>query len=142
MAAEQYFPGLEGVIAGETAVATIEGGLRYRGYPIEQLADDASFRRYERLDLDGRPAVLMDAPPDTQPLGPFIAIAAALAREHRRPVSEDNPFLAWERQVSDGITAWLEDAAVVEVMLNPDGRLWVDQLADGLIDTLLLPNEF
>lgn len=34
-----------------------------------------------------------------------------------------------------GIAAWLEDAGVVEVMLNPDGRLWVDRLADGLSDT-------
>ena len=34
-----------------------------------------------------------------------------------------------------GIAAWLKDAGVVEVMLNPDGRLWVDRLADGLSDT-------
>src|SRR5579885_58948 len=33
------------------------------------------------------------------------------------------------------IASWLEDPAVVEVMLNPDGRLWVDCLAEGLTDT-------
>jgi P-type conjugative transfer ATPase TrbB len=33
------------------------------------------------------------------------------------------------------IAAWLEDPTVVEVMLNPDGRLWVDRLTDGLADT-------
>lgn len=33
------------------------------------------------------------------------------------------------------IAAWLEDPAVVEVMLNPDGRLWVDRLGDGLVET-------
>ena len=33
------------------------------------------------------------------------------------------------------VTAWLEDPAVVEVMLNPDGRLWLDRLSDGLADT-------
>jgi Flp pilus assembly CpaF family ATPase len=33
------------------------------------------------------------------------------------------------------ITAWLEDPAIVEVMLNPDGRLWIDRLAEGLADT-------
>ena len=33
------------------------------------------------------------------------------------------------------IAAWLEDPSVVEVMLNPDGRLWVDRLTEGLIDT-------
>ena len=30
------------------------------------------------------------------------------------------------------IAAWLEDPAVIEVMLNPDGRLWVDRLGEGL----------
>ena len=33
------------------------------------------------------------------------------------------------------IAAWLEDPAIVEVMLNPDGRLWVDRLTGGLVDT-------
>jgi type IV secretion system protein VirB11 len=33
------------------------------------------------------------------------------------------------------IAAWLEDPAIVEVMLNPDGRLWVDRLSNGLADT-------
>jgi len=33
------------------------------------------------------------------------------------------------------ITRLLEDPAVVEVMLNPDGRLWVDRLSEGLCDT-------
>ena len=33
------------------------------------------------------------------------------------------------------IAGWLEDPAVVEVMLNPDGRLWIDRLAGGLRDT-------
>ena len=33
------------------------------------------------------------------------------------------------------IAGWLEDPAIVEVMLNPDGRLWVDRLTDGVADT-------
>jgi type IV secretion system protein TrbB len=33
------------------------------------------------------------------------------------------------------IAGWLEDASIVEVMLNPDGRLWVDRLTGGLEDT-------
>jgi type IV secretion system protein TrbB len=33
------------------------------------------------------------------------------------------------------ITAFLEDPAVVELMLNPDGRLWVDRLGVGRSDT-------
>jgi P-type conjugative transfer ATPase TrbB len=33
------------------------------------------------------------------------------------------------------IAAWLDDPVIVEVMLNPDGRLWVDRLSGGLADT-------
>ena len=31
--------------------------------------------------------------------------------------------------------AFLEDPGIVEVMLNPDGRLWIDRLSGGLEDT-------
>jgi type IV secretion system protein TrbB len=33
------------------------------------------------------------------------------------------------------IAAFLEDPGIVEVMLNPDGRLWIDRLSTGLADT-------
>ena len=33
------------------------------------------------------------------------------------------------------IARFLEDPAVIEVMLNPDGRLWIDRLSSGLADT-------
>ena len=33
------------------------------------------------------------------------------------------------------IARFLEDASVVEVMLNPDGRIWIDRLSEGLADT-------
>jgi type IV secretion system protein VirB11 len=33
------------------------------------------------------------------------------------------------------ISAWLEDPSVIEVMLNPDGRLWVDRLGEGISET-------
>ena len=33
------------------------------------------------------------------------------------------------------IATWLEDPVVVEVMLNPDGHLWIDRLTEGLADT-------
>lgn len=42
------------------------------------LAGDASFRRYERIALDGRKAVLMDAPPPHEDVRPFVAIARHL----------------------------------------------------------------
>ncbi|MCP3387743.1 P-type conjugative transfer ATPase TrbB [Bradyrhizobium sp. CCGB12] len=33
------------------------------------------------------------------------------------------------------IARFLEDPSIVEVMLNPDGRLWIDRLSNGLMDT-------
>ena len=33
------------------------------------------------------------------------------------------------------IAAFLEDPSIVEVMLNPDGRLWIDRLSGGLEDS-------
>jgi citrate synthase len=52
-ATEVYSPGLEGVIAGETAVSTVTGGLRYRGYPVGELAEKASFEEVAYLLLHG-----------------------------------------------------------------------------------------
>lgn len=33
------------------------------------------------------------------------------------------------------IAEWLDDPVIVEIMLNPDGRLWVDRLGAGIADT-------
>src|SRR5689334_17910559 len=45
-----YSPGLEGVIAGETTISTIEGGLRYRG---GELATNCTFDEVAFLLLYG-----------------------------------------------------------------------------------------
>ena len=55
---EQYYPGLEGVISNETAIANIEGkegqgGLEYRGYQIEELAGHVSYEETAYLLLHG-----------------------------------------------------------------------------------------
>jgi citrate synthase len=55
---DQYRPGLEGVIANETAIANIEGkegagGLEYRGYRIEDLAETVSYEETAFLLLHG-----------------------------------------------------------------------------------------
>jgi 2-methylcitrate synthase len=52
MSNETYSPGLAGVIAGETAIACVDQGkLLYRGYPIENLAEVASFEEVAFLLL-------------------------------------------------------------------------------------------
>src|SRR3954463_15809689 len=57
-AADQYYPGLEGVIASESAIANLEGkegsgGLEYRGYRIEDLAGAVSYEETAFLLLHG-----------------------------------------------------------------------------------------
>lgn len=37
--------------------------------------------------------------------------------------------------LGNSIAAWLDDPTVIEVMLNPDGRLWLDRLGEGISDT-------
>ena len=51
-----YSPGLEGVLAGETALCRVDegaGGLRYRGYAVSDLADQATFEEVAHLLLFG-----------------------------------------------------------------------------------------
>ncbi len=73
MSEQLYRPGLEGVIAGETAISTIENGLRYRGYGVEDLADNATFDETAYLLLHGEL-------PDTERLAAFQERIAAAAK--------------------------------------------------------------
>lgn len=50
----------------------------WEGAEIRPLAGDASFRRYFRVHKDGETAVLMDAPPAHEDIGPFLKIAGHL----------------------------------------------------------------
>jgi aminoglycoside/choline kinase family phosphotransferase len=50
----------------------------WAGAEILPLAGDASFRRYFRVVHGDRQAVLMDAPPEHEDVGPFLAIAEHL----------------------------------------------------------------
>ncbi len=80
---EVYHPGLEGVIACETAISNIQGRdgtgvLEYRGYRIEDLAAHASFEEAAFLLLHG------DLPNRTQ-LQDFEA-RLRLARELPEPL--------------------------------------------------------
>ena len=50
--------------------------------PIANIApasNDASFRRYFRVDVGGISRIVMDAPPELEDCGPFIRVAGALA---------------------------------------------------------------
>src|SRR5438132_365004 len=75
---EIYSPGLEGVIAGETAISTITGGLRYCGYPVTELAEHATFEEVAYLLLYGEL-------PNSKQLGEFKQRVAA-ARKIPEPL--------------------------------------------------------
>jgi len=51
MTQELYHPGLNGVIAGETEICKLDGGLQYRGYCLHDLAEKASFLEVAHLLL-------------------------------------------------------------------------------------------
>lgn len=57
-----------------------------------------------------------------------------LATHHRREAIQRGARML-RTALGPAIARYLEDPAVVEVMLNPDGRLWVDRLSEGLADT-------
>lgn len=72
----------------------------------QPLADDASFRRYERLTRGDERAVLMDAPPEFEDVGPFVAIAEhlqtiGLAAPVVLAQDRDNGFLLLEDMGDD-----------------------------------------
>lgn len=50
----------------------------WEGADIRPLAGDASFRRYFRVHRGGDTAVLMDAPPPHEDVGPFLKVASHL----------------------------------------------------------------
>ena len=78
--APTYSPGLEGVIAGETAISSVEDGLRYRGYPVTELAEQCTFDEVAYLLLCG------DLPTKTQ-LDQFLTRVSA-ARRLTQPIRD------------------------------------------------------
>jgi aminoglycoside/choline kinase family phosphotransferase len=65
----------------ERALAAQQWALEQSGWPDAGFAAasaDASFRRYFRLSRDAASRIVMDAPPDREPLDAFIDVAARL----------------------------------------------------------------
>lgn len=52
----------------------------WRDTGLQPLSQDASFRRYFRLEGGPRPAMLMDAPPPQEDVQPFVTVARHLRR--------------------------------------------------------------
>ena len=58
-----------------------------------------------------------------------------MAASHQRSEASLRGARMLRTALGPAIAGFLEDPTVVEVMLNPDGRLWIDRLSEGLSDT-------
>lgn len=84
------------------------------GATISSLANDASFRRYLRVQLNDRSAVLMDAPPSHEDIRPFIHIARhlkclGLSAPDILAADEDHGFLLLEDFGNETFSRLLND---------------------------------
>ena len=112
MSEPSYHPGLEGVVAGETAISTIAGGsgLRYRGYAIEDLAREASFEEVAYLILHGEL-------PTSEALSDFGGRLAAAATppqeilEFMRSLPRNTPIMDFLRTAASGLAHFDPEAA-------------------------------
>ncbi|MEO3414997.1 P-type conjugative transfer ATPase TrbB [Roseovarius sp. CAU 1744] len=58
-----------------------------------------------------------------------------MAEAVRKPEAMARGARMLRTALGPAIAGFLEDPMIVEVMLNPDGRLWIDRLSEGLSDT-------
>ena len=58
-----------------------------------------------------------------------------MAEAARKPEAMARGARMLRTALGPAIARFLEDPMIVEVMLNPDGRLWIDRLSEGLFDT-------
>ncbi len=58
-----------------------------------------------------------------------------MAVSHRQSEAVSRGARMLRTALGPAIAGFLEDPEIVEVMLNPDGRLWIDRLSEGLSDT-------
>lgn len=84
----------------------------WEGAEIRPLAGDASFRRYFRVHRGAETAVLMDAPPEHEDIGPFLSVAGHLLDRGFKPprplaVDRAQGLLLLEDFGDDRVGPWL-----------------------------------
>ena len=111
MSSKSYSPGLEGVIAGETAISTVaDQGLTYRGYPVGELIEKTSFDEVAYLLLYG------DLPTESELKG--FQSRVAMARRLPEPL---HPLFA-------GLPKWTPPLDVVRTAVSILGHFDQDRL--------------
>ena len=95
-ASAQFAKGLEGIVAGETSICSLEqGGLLYRGYEIHDLAEHATFEEVAHVLLEGRK-------PDSRELSAF-----------RAELVENRPLHPMVTAFLEGAGGWLASGRAV-----------------------------
>src|SRR5436190_24279367 len=102
---ESYSPGLEGVVAGETAICTVETGLTYRGYTIEDLAANSTYEEVAYLILHGELPTAAQAAAFRQRLGAAAKVPAELI-ETLRKIPASAPSMDVLRSATSLLAHW------------------------------------
>ena len=110
MAEPIYSPGLEGVIAGETAISTVTGGLQYRGYSIEDLAGHATFEEVAYLLLYGELPRASELAAFRDSLGAAASLAPAII-DFLGKIPAGVPMMDIMRSGASTLAHWDPDAA-------------------------------
>ena len=114
----------------------------WQGAEIRPLAGDASFRRYFRVHRNGDTAVLMDAPPQYEDVGPFLKVSDHLAQRgfaspRTLAVDRDKGLLLLEDFGDDRIGRVIEreperEHAIYESAIETLARLARDPAPDDI----------
>lgn len=110
MTTETYSPGLEGVVAGETAISTVETGLTYRGYTIEDLAANSTYEEVAYLILHGDLPTATQATAFRQRLGAASTVPPELI-ETLRHIPHDAPAMDVLRSAVSLLAHWDPETA-------------------------------
>src|SRR5688572_3517428 len=108
---ERYSPGLEGVIAGETSISTVETGLTYRGYAIEDLAANSTYEEVAYLILYGELPTAQEAAAFRQRLGAAAAVPKEII-ETLRQIPARAPSMDVLRSAVSLLAHWDPETAV------------------------------
>jgi citrate synthase len=109
----EFSKGLAGVVAGETAISSLDDSLRYRGYPIDQLAA-GSFEETAFLLLRGEL-------PDERELAVFAAEIATAAASLDAAVSEALALLARREPAASVMDALRSGVSILGQIERDDG---------------------
>src|SRR4051812_34857642 len=107
---DSYSPGLEGVVAGETAISTVETGLTYRGYTIEDLGEHSTYEEVAYLILYGELPTAAQAAAFRQRLGAAAKLPPELV-ETLRHIPAAAPAMDVLRSAVSLLAHWEPEAA-------------------------------